>query len=154
MKKKTSRAKKTVSKKSPSRSVSKESVKLSFFPLSFRRIIFIATCLLLFVIVAVTHKNILRQDVAGVSLARGLFAQATVSWTPVTDAVSYNIYYKQVSDTKYMHAVRKIPTNVTTYTISYLKKNETYQYRVSAVDASGKEFWWSDLKTFSATTSM
>src|SRR5207244_1167956 len=120
-------------------------------PFSFRRIILVTSCLLLFfVVIAVSHRGIVTQSVAGLSIARGLFDQQTIDlpqWPPA-NVVSYNIYYREKSDKNYTHAVRKIPTTVAKYTISYLKKSKEYQYIISGLNASGKEIWWSEPKTF------
>jgi hypothetical protein len=148
-------ARKTTPKRTTRRTVHKSAEHVLFLPFSFRRIILVSTCLVLFLLAFVVFKKEpLSQSVAGMSITRGLFGQATVTIKPVDNAVAYNIYYKQITDSKYIHAVRHIPTNVTTYTISYLKKDKQYQYKISALDASGKEFWWSDLQTFTATQSM
>jgi hypothetical protein len=133
----------------------KSSEHLLLLPFSFRRIILVSTCLVLFLLAFVVfRKEPLSQSVAGMQITRGLFAQATVTLPKVDNAVAYNIYYKQGTDSKYIHAARGVPTTVSTYTISYLKKDKQYQYRVSALNATGKEFWWSDLQTVTATQPM
>lgn len=78
------------------------------------------------------------------ALARtGLFSgSATVSWPKVDGAVYYNIYYKQTTDPDFVYSVRNIPPEATEHTISHLKRGWTYQYKISAVDSSGKEFMW------------
>ena len=76
----------------------------------------------------------------------GLFNQAVVAIPSVPNAASYNIYYGQVGEQTFTNAVRNIPTNVTNYTISDLKKGVNYQYRVAAVDKNGKEFLFSAVK--------
>lgn len=86
------------------------------------------------------------QSVLGASVVRTLYAQATITWNPVDGAAAYNVYYKQESDGSFVNAVRNIPTNTTMYTISYLKKNTAYQYKVSAINKDGSEFWWSDVQ--------
>lgn len=77
------------------------------------------------------------------SIAKGLYAQVTVDLPEVEGAVSYNIYYKKASENHYDHAVRNIPLNTKSYTISYLVKGADYDHKIVAVDASGKEFWFS-----------
>ena len=92
------------------------------------------------------HKQEVTQSVAGISIARGLFAQATVLIPQQDNAFSYNVYYKKRSSQEFDNAVRGIAPGVTSYTISYLKKGADYHYKISAVDASGKEFWFSEVK--------
>jgi hypothetical protein len=149
------RAKKHVARK-PLRSSSRKSTEhLLLLPFSFRRVVLITTGLVLFVLgFALFNKPQVNQAVAGVSIARGLYAQTTVAIPHVDGAVAYNIYYKQTADTKFTNAVRKIPTNVAMYTISYLKKNANYEYKISALNPAGREFWWSEIQTFTATKAL
>ncbi len=123
-----------------------------FIPFTVTRIVLVASCLVLFLFAFVfVAKPNMTQSVAGVTVARGLFAQATVSIPNINGALYYNIYYKEKNssekDRHFPHAVRKIPPTVSSYTISYLKKNKQYEYKISAVDIAGKEFWWSGIKT-------
>jgi hypothetical protein len=110
-------------------------------------LILAAVLLILFVLPSTkpTMANLLAQS--------GLFkGSALVTWPKVEGAVSYNIYYKRVGSRtgdNYTHAVRSIPANMTSYTITGLKRGKTYEYKISAVDASGKEFLWS---TFEPTS--
>jgi fibronectin type 3 domain-containing protein len=121
----------------------------------FRRVLLITTCMTLFVFLAAdVSKKGVTQSVAGISVAKGLFAQATLTLPRITSAASYNIYYKEVADGHYIHAVRKIPAEATTYLVSYLKKNKKYHYKISAVDNNGKEFWWSKETVLTNTLSM
>ena len=156
MKKKT-----TIHKTAPKKTVKRTAPrsKITGEPIFFQRIIIISACLLLVVgVIATINRNAVTQAVAGVSITKGFFAQATIALPKISGAVSYNIYYKEVNssekDMHFPHAVRKIPANVSSYTISYLKKNKQYEYRISAIDASGKEFWWSSVKTMTNITSM
>lgn len=64
-------------------------------------------------------------------------------WHTVSGAKYYNVYYKETADKKFTHAVRKLPQNATSFTISHLKNGVTYEYKVSALSDAGKEFWWS-----------
>ncbi len=123
--------------------------------LLFRRVLLITTCLTLFVFLGadVSRKGV-TQSVAGISVAKGLFAQATITLPRVDGAVSYNIYYKEVTDGHYIHAVRNIPASTTTYLVSYLKKNKKYHYKISAIGTNGKEFWWSKVTLLTDTLSM
>lgn len=120
----------------------------------FRRVFLITSCLVLTLMAAgtVAQKGV-NQAVAGISVAKGLFAQTTVTLPRVDGAVSYNIYYKEVTEGKYTNAVRNIPASTTTYTISYLKKSNRYHYKISALNSAGKEFWWSNV-TAAVTTGM
>jgi hypothetical protein len=154
MKKKAAPAKKVTPKKTTRRTVSRKRSE-AVVPFTFQRIVLITTCLVLFVTaVVVVTKQPMSQSVAGVSVARGLFNQATVAIPQVNGAASYNIYYKQANDPAFTNAVRHVSPNVTTYTISYLKKGESYVYRVSAADASGKEIWWSNTMPLTNLKSM
>ncbi|HSA84154.1 MAG TPA: hypothetical protein VLF20_04690 [Patescibacteria group bacterium] len=112
-------------------------------PFSFRRIIFITTAVALFLAVAILfNKDKVTQSVAGIGVARGLFAEARVDVPKIEGAASYNIYYKEQSAGEYTNVARDIPASVASYLISYLKKGEEYIYKVAAVDASGAEFYW------------
>ena len=154
MKKKTARIKKTAAKKT-TRRTSRSSSETLLLPFSFKRIVFISTCLLLFVVIAVSsHKSAVRSSVAGISVMQGLFAQQVVELPAVDGVVSYNIYFKKTDASTYTNAVRSIPSSFKQYTISYLNKNVSYDYKISAVNAQGSEFWWSEVKTFSASSSM
>lgn len=159
-KSKTSRS----SVKKPLRSASRKNSQHIVLPFSFQRIIVVTTGLIVFVFgVMMFNKPKVDQAVAGISMARGLFAQETVTLPDITSIpaqphgnviVGWNIYYKQASDTRYKHAVRKVPTNFPTYTISFLKKGQQYVYKVAALDNTGKESWWSEEKTFVANQAM
>ncbi len=121
----------------------------------FRRVLLITTCMTLFVILAAdVSKKGMTESVAGISIARGLFAQATIPIPQINGAVSYNIYYKEITDGRYINAVRSIPAGTTTYLVSYLKKNKKYHYKISALDNNGKEFWWSKETLLTNTLSM
>ena len=111
--------------------------------LTLRRITIIGSLFGLLFFVVLPNRHIVTQSVQGASIFRGMYAQATVIWDAVPGAVSYNIYYKEPNDTSYSHSVQKIPSNMTSYTIAYLKKNVSYTYRISAVNTNGAEFWWS-----------
>lgn len=146
MRKKSVSIKKASAKRTTHHKVTRDKEQILLLPFSFRRIILVSTCLLLFVVIAVTHKNQVTQSVAGITIARGLFSQTTVTLPKIDGAVAYNIYYKQTSDSKYTNAVRRVPTTVSTFLLSYLKKGEAYDYKISALNSSGKEFWWSETK--------
>lgn len=74
------------------------------------------------------------------------YSKAVTKWNPTAGASSYNIYFKEAKAKSYNHAVVQLPSSSTSYTVSYLKRGVTYKYKVSAVDWSGKEFWWSNEK--------
>lgn len=129
----------SVKKTVPKKSRTSQSAVISYQ----RIVIFSAIALAVVATVLITHKSTVSQSVAGLSVTRGLYAQATVELPVVDGAVSYNIYYKKASDNTYDHAVRDIPVGVTSYTISYLVKGTDYDHRIVAVDANGSEFWFS-----------
>ena len=147
MKKKVRATRRSTANRSTRRTGKRASEHLLLLPFSFRRVVLITTALTLFLGVFVYfNKNDVTQSVAGVSIAKGLFAQATVEVPHADGAVSYNIYYKKRSSNDFNNAVRGVPPETTSYTISYLKKGEEYHYRISAVDGAGKEFWFSEMK--------
>lgn len=147
MKKKIRAAKRSTSSKSSRRTTPKSTSQILLFPFSFRRIVLVTTALTLFLVgVVLFNRQQVSQSVAGISIARGLFAQATVAIPQKDEAVSYNLYYKERSSAEFNNAVRGILPYTNVYTISYLKKNEEYHYKVSAVDTSGREFWFSEVK--------
>ena len=153
MKKRTSQAKKTTAKRTVRSSSRKQETLL--LPFSFRRIILITTCLVLFVVAVVGfNKDKVNQSVAGMSVARGLFAQATVTLPKIDGVVSYNVYYKNANTAEFTNAARSIPASSASYTISHLKKGEAYEYKVSARDENGEEFWWSPVTPLSNLESM
>lgn len=93
-----------------------------------------------------------KRPAASVLARTGLFyGSATVTWPAVETAKSYNIYYRKSpnnnnQDADFNYAVRNIPAGTTSYTITHLKRGWTYQYKISAVDASGKEFLWTSFQ--------
>jgi fibronectin type 3 domain-containing protein len=66
-------------------------------------------------------------------------AQATVSWTAVAGATSYNVYYSATAGVTKSNATNSV-TNVTgtTTTVSNLIDGTPYYFIVTAVDASGE----------------
>ncbi|HSX40186.1 MAG TPA: fibronectin type III domain-containing protein [Candidatus Saccharimonadales bacterium] len=74
------------------------------------------------------------------------FRQGDTSWNAIPGAAAYNIYYKAAADRAFIHSVPRLPASITSYTIGYLKKGVQYQYIVTALDSSGKEFWSSGVK--------
>jgi hypothetical protein len=143
MKKKT--AKRTTTRKSTRRTTGRTTEHLLLLPFSFRRIILVTTAIALFVgVVVLFNKNQLTQSVAGISITKGLFAQARVDLPKIEGAASYNIYYKKQSASDYTNVARDIPASTVSYTVSYLKKGEEYIYKVAVVDGTGAEVWWSE----------
>ncbi len=74
------------------------------------------------------------------------FAKGTITWQNVPGAVFYNVYYKETKEKNFTNAVRKLPNTSKSYTITFLKKGVSYQYKVTALDTSGKEFYFSPIK--------
>lgn len=145
-------ARKVVSRrrvKTSSRSTSSRATVVSFYPVvTVRRFIVVGGLAALFLVLFVfPQRQAVIQSVAGASIARPLFAEGTVSWSPVNGAQTYNVYYRKAGEATFEHAVRQVPNNSTSYTISYLRKGVKYEYRVSAADSKGEEFWWSDIQT-------
>jgi len=85
------------------------------------------------------NKQDVQQAVVGVSVARPLFAEATVTWNKVDGATAYNVYYKEHDSAEYS-------SDLTYYTISYLNRGSAYQFKVAAVDGSGREYAWTEEK--------
>ncbi|MBI5122543.1 hypothetical protein HZA75_01665 [Candidatus Roizmanbacteria bacterium] len=127
---------------------------LLLLPFSFRRIIFVTTCIAVFVFVLALSSGKGRQSVAGISITQGLFNEATISMPVVENAVYYNLYYKKDSEANYKNAVRAISPTISAYTISYLTKGAHYTYKISAVDSTGAEIWWSQEKPLTDLQSM
>lgn len=92
------------------------------------------------------------QFVFAADTAMQHYNKGTASWNPVDNVKCYNVYYKEMSDTKYVHAVRCVPKNMTSYVLGYLKQGVTYKYNVSAVLVNGKESSWSSEKTLSVSS--
>jgi len=119
----------------------------------FRRIVIISACLLLVVVAGILpNKNAVNQAVAGVSVVRGFYNQASISLPAYCKgacpgATSYNLYFMQSGEKKFTNAARNIqPTNVnTTVTIQYLKQGVSYIYALKAVK-NGTEFYSSTIK--------
>jgi hypothetical protein len=88
------------------------------------------------------------KSMAQIIAHTGLFkASAPINWPPVEGAASYNIYYRIApgetnQDPAYVYSVRNIPGTQTAYMIKNLKRGETYQYKITAVNAMGEEFMW------------
>ena len=150
IKSKKSALKKTIIK-SPKKPVRKISRRKAEPVVYFNRYIVIGTVAVLLFIFAIVlpNKQAINQSVAGVSIMRGIYVQATVNLPDIDGAVSYNIYFKKLSESDFTNAVRNIPAGTTTYTISYLKKGINYQYKIAAVGKNGSEFKFTDSALFS-----
>lgn len=111
------------------------------------RIFIVSACLTLFVGgVLLANKNTVNQSVAGASIMRGMFLQSSVSIPDnIAGATSFNIYYRKTGESEFTNAVTNLSPYVGSYTISHLKKGSTYEYKYAAVDASGKEFVFSEI---------
>lgn len=145
MKKRTRSTRRSTASKSTRRTSRQAAEHVLLLPFSFRRIVLVTTAIALFLgVVVLLNKDQVTKSVAGISVARGLFAQARVDLPKIEDAVSYNVYYKETSAGEYTNVAREIPATSATYTISYLKKGEEYRYKVAAVNGSGAEFFWTD----------
>lgn len=145
--KKTARVKHRVHRSPTQQRKQRETHKIMIYVVS-------ALCLMAVVLSLFSYMRPLTRAVAGASIFRGMFAETTVTIPQIYGAVSYNIYYKPVSDSFFHDAARNIPSTSTSYTISYLKKNVRYVYIISAVNQSGAEFWWSGSMPVTNTSSM
>ena len=103
--------------------------------------VFTAFTLVLLFLVLATPRHAQAAEPAG-------WGRATLSWTSAPHANSYNLYFKEAGKKMYTHSARDLPGNSTSFTVDYLKKGMTYWYSVAALDASGKEYWWSSAKKF------
>lgn len=111
-----------------------------------RYIVITLSLLLIGTIIVFPNRHKFNQAVAGASIFNAaMFAQATVQMPHLNDAVSYNIYYRQKGDQQFTNAVRGLPPSTIQYTITFLKKGVDYQYEMTALDKSGKEYWSSTL---------
>lgn len=138
-------AKKTTTRKSTRRTSSRAAEHMLLLPFSFRRIILVTTAIALFLgVVIIFNKNQITQSVAGISITKGLFAQARVDLPRIEGARTYNVYYREKSAQGYTNVARDIPASNVSYIISYLKKGEEYVYKVAVIDYTGAEIWWSD----------
>ena len=143
LKKKITKAKTTKTK----RTIPQTRSSSAFVPFSVTRIVIFSACLMLVFVAAVVtiKRHTLSQAVAGTSIVRGFYEQATIPLPAVTNAVTYNIYYKTADEATFTNAARDIPSDIHYYTLSYLKKGVQYKYKYAAVDNLGKEFFFSDV---------
>lgn len=137
---------------------SKHSVRIQKSFRDYNWVIYVGSCVALFVlvslVVALSHRRALTQTVAGISIAKGFFAQATIPLPSIPGASAYNIYYWDQVHPGAVNAVRNISSNISSYTISYLKKNTQYEYKISAIDWTDNEFWWSPVSDVANIVSM
>lgn len=143
MKKKTTTTKATVTKSTKKTTRKPRSEEQTIL---IHRIFIVSACLTLFVGgVLIANKQQVTQSVAGASITRGLFMEATVTVpADIANAASYNIYYKETNEEDYTNAIRNVPTSAGSYVISHLKKGTDYEYTFAAVDAMGREFLFSE----------
>ena len=119
-----------------------------------RRVFIMSACLVMIAgIVGMVNKSSLNQAVAGVTIVRGMYKQATITLPSVANATGYNIYYRTATEPNFSNAVRNISPTVTTYTVSYLKPNTVYYFKISALQ-NGKETYFSPTKPLSNLQSM
>ena len=119
------------------------------------KIIYISLSLILvFGFLFIFDRPVMRQAVQGMSIVRSLYVQSSVALPSVNGAVAYNVYYKSATDKTFTHSVRKIPATIRFYAISYLKRGESYEYQISAVNYQGREFWFSPVEKVTNVTPM
>ncbi len=109
---------------------------------------------LVFGFMVIFDRPVMRQAVQGMSITRSFYQQAVVALPGIDGAVAYNIYYKSTADETFVNSVRKIPATVQFYTISYLKSGVSYEYKISAVNSEGSEFWMSPVGKITGATQM
>jgi len=73
----------------------------------------------------------------GVSAVEGN-GSVTVTWTPVTGATSYNIYYATTSSVSKKSGTKLANLSGSPYTVRPLSNKTPYYFRVTAVNASGE----------------
>jgi hypothetical protein len=85
-------------------------------------------------------------------LAQGAFAatpmmsaQADISWHTMNGVRAYNLYYKEVGQPKWTHAVRLLSQNARKITIN-VQKGVSYVYNVAGVSFAGKEIGWTGVQ--------
>src|SRR5258705_13743741 len=64
------------------------------------------------------------------------YNQAVASWNAIPNAQCYNVYYGKVTRKNtpaWNHSVTRIPKNMLSYTIKYLKQGVSYEYTVAAL---------------------
>jgi len=111
-----------------------------------RRVIFITGSLaVLFLAVMVGNRRTVLHAVQGASVVKNLYLEAMIPLPQIPGAVGYNIYYTPESDAVFANSVRGISPQYTAYTIGYLPKGTNYKYKITAIDATGKEFWISPI---------
>lgn len=110
------------------------------------KFIFLPFTLVLFFIVLASPRTVEAAEPAGMG-------QATVSWNSVSEAKSYNLYFKEAGEKSYTHSAPNLPNDARSFTINYLKPRITYWYTVAAVSDSGKEYAWSKAQKFWAGAS-
>lgn len=132
---------KAKAKTSHTRSTSKKS-STARFGFRWERVAIATTgfALLLFIVTPVHHSVV--ESVQGVSIVKDMYAQATITLPVVPGIKYYNIYYGSTADAGFPNAVRHLDPSLQDYTISYLKRNTAYHYKISGVNAFGAESYW------------
>jgi hypothetical protein len=119
-----------------------------------RKLGFIVFVLLVLGGIIAWQRHAVLRSIAGTSIVRGMYSQATIALPKTSGAVSYNIYYGEKAKNDFPFSVRNIPANNSSYHIAYLKKDTKYQYKISALNKAGEEIWWSKVQPIPATEAM
>lgn len=114
-----------------------------------RKVLFFLLVLVLLVGFALVERHSLLRALTGTGMFNGMYVQSTITLPHVADASSYNIYYSPASNGSFPYSVRNISNDTSSYTISYLRKDIVYQYKISALNKTGKEIWWSKVGSLS-----
>ncbi len=121
---------------------------------SWQRITVVISGIALFLVILTPLHRPVVNSVLGVSIVKGMYQESVVPLPKVSGAVKYNIYYKSSADSTFVNAVRNVNPRLVDYTITYLKMNTGYQYKISAVNNKGAEFWWSPTTNMTNLQSM
>ena len=119
-----------------------------------RSLLFLLLIVLLIGGVAFVERRPLVQAMAGTGMLKGMYTEGNVPLPHISGANSYNIYYSPASNNSFPYSVRGIPSSMSSYTVSYLRKNTPYQYKISALNKAGKEIWWSKASSLSDVHAM
>ncbi len=132
----------------------KMSSKKKGFGWSWQRVTIVMSAVALFIVVSTPLHRPVVNSVLGVSIVKGMYQEAVIPLPRVPGTIKYNIYYKSSADSGFVNAVRNINPKLVDYTITYLKMDTSYQYKISAVNAKGAEFWWSPTVQMTGLQSM
>jgi hypothetical protein len=114
-----------------------------------RKILFFLLVLVLLIGFVFVERHALLRTLAGTGMFKSMYVQSMIKLPHITDASSYNIYYSPASNGTFPYSVRNISNTTSSYTISYLRKDISYQYKISALNKAGKEIWWSKVNPLS-----